>query len=300
MPAHATSTNCNGAGGTCDFVCDSANHWVKSGGQCVCEPGYTEQGGVCVPACPGTTYGSSCYWYVSSGSTWDDAQSTCAAQGGHLASVADAAENSFVQGLASATFWLGLRDYATASQSVLADDCTDDVWLSGDGGTYHGSTTAYDDLDPCGISSDADEIFGLSVSVPGVYVLATANTSFDTVLGLYHRNNDVSGYTSCVGSSIECDDDDGPGTRSLLVRYLSAGDYTVVVDGYSGSYGDFQLDLRRFDFVDGTTHGWANWAADEPNNSGSSEYCTEVDVSAGTWNDVSCGASRPFVCERAL
>lgn len=300
LPAHATSTNCNGTGSTCDFVCDAAGHWVKSGGQCVCDVGYTDQGGVCVPSCPGSTYGSSCYWYVSAASTWDAAQSTCASSGGHLASIADSAENSFVRGLAASTFWIGLRDYATISQSVSADDCTDDVWLSGDGGTYTGSTNEWDDVDPCGISSDSDDIFGLSVTAPGIYVLSTANTGFDTVLGLYTRVANTSGYASCLGTSIECDDDDGPGLRSLIVRNLSAGDYTVVMDGYYGSYGSYTLDVRRFDFVDGTFHGWANWAAEQPDNGGGSEDCAEVDAATGQWNDQGCGTSRAFVCERPM
>jgi Lectin C-type domain len=300
LPAHATTTNCNGTGGTCDFVCDSAGHWVESGGQCVCASGYSDQGGVCVPACPGSTYGSSCYWYVSNASSWDAAQATCLSSGGHLASVADASENSFVRGLSSSTFWIGLRDYATINQSVSADDCTDNAWLSGNGGTYLGDTDEWDDFSPCGMSSDADDIFGLSVTVPGMYVLSTANSSFDTMLGLYSRINNTSDYTTCIGSSIECDDDDGPGVRSLIVRNLSVGDYTVIMDGYSGSWGSYQLDVRRFDFVDASAHAWANWAAEQPDNAGSAEDCTEVDWSSGTWNDLSCGTARPFVCERPL
>ena len=300
LPAHATSTNCNGAGGTCDFVCDGAGHWVKSGSQCVCDSGYTEVGGTCVPACPGSTYGSSCYWYVSAAATWDAAQATCASSGGHLATVANASENSFVRGLGTGSIWLGLRDYSTVQQSIgSADDCTDNVWLSGNGGTYLGSTDEYDDLDPCGLYSDADDIFGLTVTVPGIYVFSTANTGWDTILGLYNRVNSTTSYLSCVGTSIECDDDDGPGTRSLIIRYLNAGSYTLIMDGYSGYYGSYQLDVRRFDMVDGTVHGFANWATDEPNNSGSSEDCVEVNA-AGGWNDLGCSATRPYVCERPL
>jgi hypothetical protein len=251
-------------------------------------------------ACPGSTYGSSCYWYVASPSTWDAAQATCAATGGHLASVANSSENSFVRSLAASTFWIGLRDHSTIHQSVSADDCTDNVWLSGNGGTYVGSNNDWNDINPCGISSSADDIFGINITVPGMYVFATANSNFDTVLGLYTRINNTSGYTTCLGSSIVCDDDSGPGTRSLIVRYLNAGSYTVIMDGYSGSSGSYQLDVRRFDFVDGTQHGWANWASEEPNNAGSAEDCVEVNVSTGAWNDNQCGTSRPFVCERPL
>lgn len=86
----------------------------------------------------------------------------------------------------------------------------------------------------------------------------------------------------------------------MIVRHLAAGDYTVIMDGYVGSSGSYVLDVRRFDFVDGTAHGWANWASEEPNNSGGSEDCTEVDVLSGTWNDRNCVTSHPFVCERPM
>lgn len=299
LPAHAISTSCGGAGGTCDFACDAAGHWMKSGDQCVCEAGYQEVGGACVPACPGTTYGSSCYWYVSNPSSWDAAQGTCAASGGSLVSIADSAENAFVRTLASSTFWIGLRDWATVNTSVSADDCTYDVWLSADGGSYTGSANIYDDIDPCGISSAEDDIFGLAVTQPGIYVFSTSNSSYDTVLGLYGRIADTSGYVSCIGSSIECSDDEGPGSRSLIIQYLGAGDYTVVMDGYSGAWGNYVLDVRRFEFIDGASHGWENWASEQPDNAGSSEDCTEL-MTSGLWNDNNCAVAQGFVCERSL
>jgi hypothetical protein len=234
---------------------------------------------------------------VSAGSSWDAAQASCAGNGGHLASVADAGENDFVRSLAAGTFWLGLRDYATISMSVDADDCETTVLLSGNGGRYTGGTYEYDDFDPCGLSTGAEDIFGMTVTVPNVYVFATALSNYDTVLGLYTRINNTSGYTSCIGSQLECNDDVGTASTSLIVRYLTAGDYTILMDSYSGDYGDYVLDVRRFDFVDGATHAWANWGTAEPNNAGSGEDCTEVNPTTGQWNDNACSVSHAFVCE---
>ena len=181
--------------------------------------------------------------------------------------------------------------------SVNADDCIDNVWLSGNGGRYTGNTDEYDDFAPCGYSSGPDDIFGMTVTTPSVYVFASAQSNYDTILGVYTRINNTSGHTSCIGSSIECDDDDGPGATSLIVRYLGAGDYTIIMDGFFGSSGNYVLDVRRFDFVDGTAHTWTNWAANEPNNSGNAEDCAEVTPSTGRWNDNACSVSHPFVCE---
>ncbi|HNS97787.1 MAG TPA: C-type lectin domain-containing protein [Polyangiaceae bacterium] len=297
-PAHATAI-CDA--GACSFVCDASGHWKKSGNQCICDNGYTEVGGECVTACLGSTYGSSCYWYVGTAATWDQAQANCAAQGGYLASIANSAENTFVRSLGSDRIWIGLRDHSTDQRTFSkADDCTQNIMLSGDGGTYFGSTTnSWDDIDPCNISSDSDDIFGIEVTTPGIYVFSTANTSWDTILGLYRRVANTSGYTSCLGSNLACDDDSGPGTRSLIIRYLDTGSYTLVLDGYYYSWGSYQLDVRRFDLVDGTIHQWANWASDEPNNSSSAEKCVEMNT-AGTWNDLSCASTRSYVCERPM
>lgn len=343
-PLHATAS-CSGVGTTCDFACDAAGHWVRSGsacvcdpagywvesgGQCVCDaaahrvasgsqcvcdsaahwidsggtctcaPGYVESGGTCVSTCPGTINGSSCYWYVGSAATFDAAEAACAAQSGHLASVADSAENAFVNSLAGADFWFGLRDLASGSTSIYADDCTSNVWLNEAGGTWTGSNSVYDDVSPSCVSYDStDDIVSLTVSTGTMFVFNTVRSDYDTVLALYTRATG-SGYTGCVGSSLACDDDSAGSSRSLIARYLAPGSYVLVIDGYNGDYGSYVLDVRRFQFTDGTPHAWAAWSSQEPNNSGGSERCAEMVHSAGTWNDLSCSSSLPYVCERPM
>jgi hypothetical protein len=304
-PAPAHGTPFCGGGGACDFTCDTANHWVKSGSSCVCDSGYTEANGACclTSACPGTTYNGHCYWYVASAATWANAEAACAAtQCAHLASIGDAAENAAVLALAAADSWIGLSDPSTERRSgVNADDCTENQWINSNGGAYSGTTT-YDDVSPCGNSGAYDHIYSLDNTTAQVWVFSLSRSSYDTYLGLYTYVANHGSSSSCLGSSIVCDDDSGSSTRSLIVRSLAVGKYVLIVDGYNGDYGSYTLDARRFVWTDGTTHAYANWkndgADDEPNNSGGSEYCAELYKATGYWNDANCANALPYVCER--
>ncbi len=51
-----------------------------------------------------------------------------------------------------------------------------------------------------------------------------------------------------------------------------------------------------FGWFSGSTSTYSNWAAGEPNNGAGNEDCTHV-RDDGTWNDVSCSAVYPFLCE---
>jgi hypothetical protein len=297
-PTHATAT-CD-AGGACDFTCDGVGNWEKSGAGCVCKAAYAEVAGSCLPC---QYYLGHCYVAVAAAATFDAAEATCVAAGGHLASIADSAENSFVLGVAAADSWIGLKDYATVKQSTSPDYCSSGVWINSAGGTYGGSTTyAYDDYATCSSSSGYDVIFSLDIQAAGVWVFSTSNSSFDTVLGLYSRAGG-SGRTGCVGSLLACDDDSGEDYASLIVRNMAIGQYVIIVDGYDyDAYGSYVLDVRRFQWIDGTPHAWANWkndgSDDEPNNAGGNEYCGVMYKSSGYWNDAECGGSRGYVCER--
>ncbi len=47
---------------------------------------------------------------------------------------------------------------------------------------------------------------------------------------------------------------------------------------------------------DGTPLTYSLWGTSQPDNSSGDEDCVEI-LSTGYWNDLSCSASRPFVCE---
>jgi hypothetical protein len=301
-PAHSTSF-CDG-GGACDFTCDAAGHWVRSGSTCVCDTGYTEANGVCCPttSCPGTTYNGHCYWHDATASTWAAAEAACASQCAHLVSVADAAENTAVLNLAAADAWIGLHDPSTERKTgVNADDCTENQWIHANGGSYSGSTN-YDDVSPCGSSGANDHVYSLDNPVAQVWVFSLSRSSYDTYLGLHGYVADHGCSSCCLGSSVVCDDDSGTGTRSLVVRSLAVGKYAIIVDGFDGASGSYVLDARRFVWSDGTVHAYQNWkndgSDDEPNNANGNEYCAVILKASGYWNDDNCAGTRGFVCER--
>jgi hypothetical protein len=83
-----------------------------------------------------------------------------------------------------------------------------------------------------------EAIYTLSVDADTTVCLDTDNSAFDTVL--YVR-------TACedADSQVECDDDDGEGTRSQLEFEAAAGtEYTVFVDGFTTG-GEYRLRVRH-------------------------------------------------------
>jgi hypothetical protein len=79
--------------------------------------------------CDGTVYGNNCYLKNTWATDWNSAKNTCIQWGGHLATIFDASENAFVNGLCGGACWIGLTDAAV--ESVW-------VWVTGEPlGAYH-------------------------------------------------------------------------------------------------------------------------------------------------------------------
>ncbi|XP_032895245.1 lectin-like [Amblyraja radiata] len=57
----------------------------------------------------------------------------------------------------------------------------------------------------------------------------------------------------------------------------------------------------NFRWADGSSYIYNNWSSGEPNNYGGVEDCVTVNrYGDGTWNDVKCDISLPFVCSYKL
>ena len=65
----------------------------------------------------------------------------------------------------------------------------------------------------------------------------------------------------------------------------------LYVDGQMGGYS---LNCQS---TSGSAFGYQNWAADEPDNSGTPEQCVFID-SFGEWSDDNCGTTRTYLCEQ--
>ncbi|NXD11888.1 MRC1 protein, partial [Nothocercus nigrocapillus] len=81
--------------------------------------------------------------------------------------------------------------------------------------------------------------------------------------------------------------------RMFLWRY-------ILKSGKLDSYliGLIQDVDRQFSWVGGSPVHYAAWAPDEPNFAASQENCVVLKKEDGLWNDVHCGFSHGFMCER--
>lgn len=88
----------------------------------------------------------------------------------------------------------------------------------------------------CGGSTAPERIYAFTAPATGVYTIDTVGSSFDTIL--YVRTS------SCTGTELDCDDDGGGGTQSLVsVSLSSAQTVYIFVDGYSTYSGSFALNI---------------------------------------------------------
>jgi hypothetical protein len=89
----------------------------------------------------------------------------------------------------------------------------------------------------CGGEESSDEGWLFIPEVSGVYRLDTTGSNFDTLL---HVFGDV-----CGGPVLACIDDTQFGTAAAIDVELQAGlAYTIVVDGWGGQVGDYELSLE--------------------------------------------------------
>ncbi|MEO7095714.1 MAG: hypothetical protein ABI175_20820, partial [Polyangiales bacterium] len=105
-------------------------------------------------------------------------------------------------------------------------------------GTTVGMTSNFASTVCQGSASGPDVAYGLSLPVPvATLILDTNNSPFDTIVTMRDPQ--------CV-TEIGCDDDGGdPGTQSkLTMTNVAAGNYAVIVDGYSGGAGTFTLNIK--------------------------------------------------------
>uniref|UniRef100_A0A8C3QRN8 MRC1 protein n=1 Tax=Cyanoderma ruficeps TaxID=181631 RepID=A0A8C3QRN8_9PASS len=81
--------------------------------------------------------------------------------------------------------------------------------------------------------------------------------------------------------------------RKFLWKY-------ILKNGKLNSYliGLIQNNDRQFSWMSGSPVHYAAWAPGEPNFAGTQENCVVLNKKDGLWNDVSCGFSNGYICER--
>ena len=87
-----------------------------------------------------------------------------------------------------------------------------------------------------------DYVVELVVSHSGQHTISTCNpgTNYDTYLRIYSDSN--------LSDQLDANDD-SCGSHSEIERFLAAGTYYVVVEGYSRSEGNFELSITCPDAI---------------------------------------------------
>ncbi len=132
------------------------------------------------------------------------------------------------------------------------EDCSTAVGITSLPFTDTGTTVGYaddydpaDDLDGCPYnpSSALDVVYVYTPGNDGAITIDLCNSSYDTKVFVYEG--------SCVDPPIRCDDDacgSAAGYTSKLenVEVSAFTNYYIVVDGYSGSSGDYEITVTDF------------------------------------------------------
>ncbi|NWS70861.1 MRC1 protein, partial [Crotophaga sulcirostris] len=250
--------------------------------------------------------------------TWFEARDFCREIGGDLAAIRSAEEETVIENLiikkspASETFWIGLQ-------------CLDpDVGLSWSDGSPvnykkkpYFSNTAFE---YCGaISEEKLSMFWTNVhceyshnwiceTKKGIPLkpepLGPSNTYEITEDGWITKGDRQYFFgtekTSMDKARTFCKSNHGDlvtirnnSERKFLWKY-------ILKDGKLESYliGLIQNADRQFSWMDGSPVHYAAWAQDEPNFAGAQENCVVLNKKDGLWNDVNCGFSNGYICER--
>ncbi|MFQ5453393.1 MAG: hypothetical protein ACE5D6_04320, partial [Candidatus Zixiibacteriota bacterium] len=87
-------------------------------------------------------------------------------------------------------------------------------------------------------STSPDVVYAYTPAVDEVVNISLCASGYDTKLFLYENS-----YTP--GAPFACNDDACPGYRSELVDLplIGGNTYYIVIDGYGGDYGDYQIDM---------------------------------------------------------
>jgi hypothetical protein len=119
---------------------------------------------------------------------------------------------------------------------VTFADTSVDVLVPGStlGGTDDYSPTDFSDDCNAATGPEIVLMYRLFTSQTVTFSLEQSATDFDTVL--YVRKNDC-----LTGVELCNDDDDLIGTESAITSFFTAGDYFIIIDGFNGASGNFEL-----------------------------------------------------------
>ncbi|MGQ3014065.1 MAG: immunoglobulin domain-containing protein, partial [Flavobacteriales bacterium] len=143
-------------------------------------------------------------------------------------------------------------------------------------------------------NSSQDVFYQFSISSPASVVISTNNagTDYDTYLRLYNS-------TSC-GTQIAFNDDYGGSVNSTINMDLCAGTYVIQVEGFSTSFGNFNLSVQATNrpvnggTIAGITNGVNICPGDDPGAFTSSVDATGAGGVTYQWESSTTGAGSGY------
>jgi len=230
-------------------------------------------------------------YYALERSSWAKAQVEARNLGGHLVTVNDLAENSFLLNNFSTlgTAWIGLNDAAVEGLFGWASGETSAFrfWAPGEPNNSGNEDYAVITLST-GFWNDLGQTASCPSNVAGIVEVATPVKLGNAIV------NPANGHVYYLLS---------PGTWGQsetaaaalgghLVTINNAAENTWVRATFGGArdlwlgFNDSAVE-GQFSWTNGETPGYTNWRAGEPNNSGAGEDYAYMVGASGLWNDAS-------------
>jgi|GEM_PF-1249988 len=261
----------------------------------------------------------SCYRYFPDTKSFEDAETACVAEQGHLVNVGSSAENDWVRdnlGIpANTPYWLGYtaKDATgPGTGSANGNSCSSAFVVNSAGGTYSLNTAnAPTSSSGClcsGTTSGRFVSFRLNNPETGYWEIV-ADTNNDAVITI-HENPSC---TSCTTNRKACVDNISTGGKEVFNnQYLlnSSKWYVIMITGKTSNVTG-TLYIRppitsanfatQYVWTDGVSHTYHNFAAGQPDYANGNERCAQVSAAPvwGEWADTSCTSPLPYICEKS-
>ena len=112
-----------------------------------------------------------------------------------------------------------------------------------DTGTTVGYTDDYDEVCPYSGSTSPDVVYVFSPNTTGDYEFDICESGYDTKIYVYDTSMNLMGCNDDY-----CNDSAGNPYRSYLaIQNMAPGDYYIIIDGYNGDAGDYQLTVGELE-----------------------------------------------------
>ncbi|XP_077371345.1 macrophage mannose receptor 1-like [Festucalex cinctus] len=254
-----------------------------------------------------TNHGGQCYFFSSDTAAWEQAEDTCRSIGGHLASIWDNDEQSWlISQIGQQHFWIGLADriqegnwrWTDGSPLAFQDWYTNEP--NNGGGNEHcgemaGSwASGHWNDQPCSstlkyICKRASALCG---GAPGWRTYRDDCFYFSRETTQWEVAEDTCLSMGAHLASIRDDSE-----QSWLTSQIGQQDFWIGLTD--------QIREGEWKWTDGSPydHSLSNWntPTDEPNNNGGNENCGQMAGSwaSGHWNDLTCSTKLKYICKRA-